>query len=143
MKSEVFLDSSYAIALSAANDEHHRRALDLAEHLEAAGTRFVTTYAVLLEIGNTLAKVRYRRAAAALLRSLGADPHVEIVALTPELFSRGFRLYADRMDKRWGLTDCISFIVMQERDITEALTADEHFRQAGFVPLLGRSGDTP
>jgi predicted nucleic acid-binding protein len=47
------------------------------------------------------------------------------------------------MDKPWGLTDCLSFIVMQERGITEALTADEHFRQAGFVPLLGRSGDTP
>ncbi len=137
MRSEVFLDSSYAIALSAANDEHHRRALDLADRLETARTRFVTTHAVLLEIGNTLAKARYRRAAVALLRSLGADRHVEIVALTPELFSRGFRLYADRMDKQWGLTDCISFAVMQERGITEALTADEHFRQAGFVALLG------
>lgn len=94
MKSEVFLDSSYAIALSAASDENHSRAFDLSERLEAAGTRFVTTHAVLLEIGNTLAKARYRRAAVALLRSLGADPHVEIVAVTPELYSRGFRLYA-------------------------------------------------
>ena len=135
MKSEVFLDSVYAIALSAASDEHHHRALDLAKRLKAAGTRFVTTHAILLEIGNTLAKARYRRAAVALLRSLIADPFVEIVALTPELFSRAFRLYADRMDKQWGLTDCVSFVVMRNRGITEALTADEHFRQAGFVAL--------
>jgi uncharacterized protein len=42
-----------------------------------------------------------------------------------------------RRDKEWSLTDCISFVVMKERGLTEALTADHHFEQAGFKALLG------
>jgi predicted nucleic acid-binding protein len=45
-------------------------------------------------------------------------------------------LYHLRPDKQWSLTDCISFLVMSEEGITEALTADHHFEQAGFVALL-------
>jgi len=44
--------------------------------------------------------------------------------------------YQERMDKEWGLTDCISFVVMKERKITEAFTSDRHFEQAGFTNLL-------
>jgi len=62
---EVFLDASYAIALSAPTDEHHVRAGELVEQIEAEGTRLVTTRAVVLEIGNALARPRYRRAAIA------------------------------------------------------------------------------
>jgi predicted nucleic acid-binding protein len=43
---------------------------------------------------------------------------------------------ASRPDKDWSLTDCISFVVMENQDITEALTADRHFVQAGFTALL-------
>lgn len=136
MNGEVFLDSSYAIALSAANDENHRRAIELSERLEAAGTRLITTQGVLLEIGNALAKARYRRAAVAILQSLRADAQVEIVAFTSDLLARAVQMYTHRMDKEWGLTDCLSFVIMRDRGITEALTADEHFRQAGFVALL-------
>jgi len=39
-------------------------------------------------------------------------------------------------DKEWGMTDCISFIVMEDHGLTDALTADEHFQQAGFRALL-------
>jgi hypothetical protein len=61
---------------------------------------------------------------------------VEVLPLEAELFVRAFRLYSDRADKEWGLTDCVSFVVMTDRGIREALTADEHFEQAGFLPLL-------
>jgi predicted nucleic acid-binding protein len=61
---------------------------------------------------------------------------VEIVPLSAPLLQRAVTLYAERPDKEWGLTDCTSFIVMEERGIRDALTADEHFRQAGFRPLL-------
>ena len=63
LMSKVFLDTSYAVALSARTDENHKRAADLAEDLEVAGTHLVTTRAILLEIGNALAKLRYREAA--------------------------------------------------------------------------------
>ena len=55
---KVFLDTSYAVALSARTDENHERASKLAEELEESGTYFLTTRAILLEIGNALAKVR-------------------------------------------------------------------------------------
>ena len=138
VRADVFLDAAYAIALAAPSDQLHARALALAEQLEADRTRLVTTQAVLLEIGNALSKRRYRAAAVDLLSSLEADPAVEVVALTPELYAEAFDLYRDRSDKEWGLIDCLSFVVMTARGISEALTADEHFEQAGFRALLCR-----
>ena len=91
---------------------------------------------VLLEIGNALAKPRFRPAAVALLDTLFSDPLVEVVPLTTGLLRRGLELFGQRADKAWGLTDCVSFIVMQERGISQALTTDEHFEQAGFEALL-------
>ena len=133
---EVFLDTSFAIALSSVTDQNHLRAVELAQQLEAEETLLVTTQAILLEIGNALSKQRYRAAAIQLLESLEADPKVEIVPLTERLYGLGFKLFREREDKEWGLVDCISFIVMQERGITEALTADNHFQQSGFRALL-------
>ncbi len=96
----------------------------------------ITTRAVILEIGNALAKLRYRAAAIELLDSLEEDPNVKIIALSEELYNRAMELYNKRPDKEWGLTDCVSFVVMQDYGITEALTTDEHFKQAGFRALL-------
>jgi predicted nucleic acid-binding protein len=132
----VFLDTAYAIALASATDEFHVRALALAEELEASGTRLITTWAVLLEIGNALSKMQHRHAASQLLSSLRTDPSVEIVPLSDQLFEGAFKLYSERPDKEWGLTDCVSFVVMQGRGITDALTPDEHLQQAGFRALL-------
>ena len=136
MQAEVFLDTAYAIALSSANDQFHTRATELADQLENSGARLVTTRAVLLEIGNALSKQRYRHAAVKLLDSLEADPTVEMVSLSDELYARALQLYRERPDKEWGLTDCVSFLVMRDRGLTEALTTDEHFPQAGFRALL-------
>lgn len=133
---KVFLDISYAVALSAATDENHQRALEVAEELETASATFVTTRAILLEIGNALAKVRYREAAVRLLTALENDPNVEIVPASDELYRRAFSIYHERLDKEWGLIDCMSFAVMKEHALTDALTADHHFRQAGFKTLL-------
>jgi predicted nucleic acid-binding protein len=136
MNSEVFLDTAYAIALSSEKDEYHERAIDLAGKLEQASTRLITTRAVQLEIGNALSKQRYRHAAVQLLDSLDADPTVEIITLSETLYAQAFQLYRERRDKEWGLVDCTSFVVMKERNITEALTTDEHYQQAGFRVLL-------
>lgn len=99
-------------------------------------TRIVTTRAVLLEIGNALGKQCYRSTAVALLEALQEDPSVEIVPISDDIYSRAFDLYRSRPDKEWGLVDCISCIVMQERGIVGALTADVHFLQAGYSALL-------
>lgn len=136
MKNEVFLDTAYAIALSSESDKHHKRAMELAEQLEKTGTRLVTTRAVQLEIGNALSKQRYRHAAIRLLDSLEADPMVKIIPLSEKLYAQALQIYRERQDKEWGLVDCISFIIMTKRNLTEALTTDEHFQQAGFRALL-------
>jgi uncharacterized protein len=133
---EAFLDTSFAIALSSMTDQNHVQAVELANQLELHKTRLVTTQAILLEIGNALSKQRYRAAAIQLLESLETDPNIEIVLLTNSLYQEAFNLFKQRKDKEWGLVDCISFIVMKDRGITDALTADEHFQQAGFRALL-------
>jgi len=133
---EVFLDTSYVIALSSSGDQYHRQAERIANQLEKSKIRMVTTQAVILEIGNALAKQRYRNAAVELINSLKADENVEIAPVSVDLCERAFELYKDRTDKEWGLTDCISFIVMQDRGLSKVLTADEHFQQAGFQAVF-------
>jgi hypothetical protein len=95
----------------------------------------VTTQAILLEIGNSLSKQK-SRAAIQLLESLETDPSVEVILLTNSLYESAFNLFKQREDKEWGLVDCVSFVVRQDRGITDALTTDTHFQQAGFRALL-------
>jgi uncharacterized protein len=134
--SMVFLDTSYAIALSAPTDQFHLQAILVADQLEINKTPIVITQAILLEIGNALSKQRYRLAAVALLESLENDSTVEIVSLSQSIYNSAFCLFRERTDKEWGLVDCISCIVMQEYGIIDALTSDNHFSQMGFRPLL-------
>lgn len=67
---------------------------------------------------------------------IDASVRIEVIALTEELYEAGWQMYTNRPDKDWGIVDCISFVIMQERNLTEALTADRHFQQAGFIKLL-------
>lgn len=129
----LFIDTSYILALINAGDQHHARATATALQLQAI---YLTTEAVLTEIGNALARPLWRNLGVATLTELRADPDIEIVSVSAELFDRAFELYAARSDKSWGLTDCISFVVMQERGLTQALTTDKHFEQAGFLNAL-------
>ena len=132
----VFLDTSYAIALASSNDEHHMIARLLSDRLEELSISLVTTRGVLLEIGNALARHRFRGEAITLLSNFDRDPSVEIVPLSESLYSRAFHLFRNRTDKEWGLVDCVSFVVMEDQGITDVLTSDNHFRQAGFRPLM-------
>lgn len=134
--SRIFLDTSYVVALVTPKDRHHSKAVELAEHLKRQGFRMVTTRAVLLEIGNSLAKKRLRPSGAAMLEFLEKDPQVEIIPLSEELCQRGFELFSQRIDKEWGLIDCVSFVVMGDRRLQDSLTTDQHFEQAGFRALL-------
>jgi hypothetical protein len=134
----LFLDSAYAIALAAPDDEFHPEAATLAAELRSRNLQMLTTEAVVFEIGDSLAKPKFRRTAIELMTSIFTDPRIVVVPATPALVQRFFNLFQRRPDKAWGMTDCLSFIVMEERGIREALTTDEHFEQAGFVALLRR-----
>ncbi len=133
---DLFLDTGYVVALVSKRDEHHRQAHRLAEEVKQSRSSIVTTDAVLVEIGNALAAVRFRATAVGYVERLRKDPAAEIVPVTPDLLQRGFTLYKERQDKEWGWTDCISFIIMREWSLRDALTADGNFEQAGFNALL-------
>ncbi len=129
----VFADSFYFFAVLNPKDEAHRKALEFATRHEEP---VVTTAWVLTELADGLAVTAHRAAFSRLVARLQADPENEIVPPTELLMTRGFELYDTRPDKQWSLTDCISFLVMQDRKMTEALTGDRHFEQAGFTVLL-------
>lgn len=132
----VFLDTSFAIALAVEQDAYHDPALRLAERVEEGRVPVTTTRPVVLEIGNYLATPARRPQTISYIEALRSEPAVTVVPLSDDLFRRGLALYRERQDKSWGLTDCISFVVMRTRDIREALTADGDFEQAGFRALL-------
>ena len=131
-------EDAYAVAISSPPDQLHAEAMALSKQVQTSRIRLVTTRGVLLEIGNALSKRRVRAQGilVLVLTWLEADPAIEIVPLSTDLYTKTFDLFRNRLDKDWGLVDCASFIVMSERGITEALTADEHFEQAGFHALL-------
>ena len=96
----------------------------------------MTTGWVLTELADGLAPTADRHLYQPILGDLQQDPSADIVPASQDLLERGQALYFARPDKQWSLTDCISFVVMEEHGITEALTADHHFEQAGFTALL-------
>jgi uncharacterized protein len=133
VSSRVFVDTLFVIALINKRDQYHERAAELADQLE--GQPLLVTDAVLLEIGNALAR-NFRHEAVDVIEEFFASEEVEIVRLDPDLFERAFSTYKGHQDKEWGLVDCASFVVMKEASVSAALTFDQHFVQAGFKAML-------
>jgi predicted nucleic acid-binding protein len=125
----VFADTFALIAWLNPRDNAHAL---VAAYLDGFTGRLVTTEWVLMELADALAAPEARMTAVAFLRAVRADPLFDVVGYVPAVYQAGFDLYAARPDKAWSLTDCISFGVMAELGLTEALTADHHFEQAGF-----------
>ena len=129
----VFADTAYFIALLNANDAAHTLALSYARQ---NFREIVVTEFILLELADAFSKPPDRG------DFLTMDAHVRrtttytVVPVSCDLLQRGRELFAARPDKAWSLTDCTSFVVMQEHGLTDALTTDHHFTQAGFRALL-------
>lgn len=132
----IFLDTAYVYALVNTRDEWHHEALSWQKKLEQEQRRIITTELILVEIADGLAAIRFRRQAAQVISALQSSPFVEVVAVPSELLTLALDLYRQRGDKELGLTDCVSFLVMRERGLSESLTVDAHFQQAGFRALL-------
>jgi len=128
-----FVDTHYLLALVNTKDKHHGMAV---QHSLSGVDKLLTSTWVLVEFADALSSVNSRIRAARFLHGFQARPFVEVVPPTREQFVRALELYEQRADKDWSLTDCMSFLIMESREITEALTADRHFEQAGFRALL-------
>jgi uncharacterized protein len=131
-----FADTFYFLALLNPDDQAHGDAVRWASKPRGS---LITTAWVLTEVADAMSAPANRSSFLTLLSGLRRNPVVEILPAEAKIFDRGLDLYARRLDKAWSLTDCISFVVMSDRGLTEALTGDHHFDQAGFRALL-RSG---
>ena len=129
----VFADTSYFLAFLGEKDQYHERAMAWTRAVRAP---VVTTEYVVIEVGNSLTKGDDRTLFMDFHRALQQPTKLEVIPASTELQYRGAKLFGERPDKEWSLTDCISFVIMSERGIHDALSADRDFEEAGFRALL-------
>ncbi|MBI4685823.1 MAG: type II toxin-antitoxin system VapC family toxin [Nitrospirae bacterium] len=132
--SGIFLDTGYLIALVNKKDNLHKAAVEASEKFHGP---FLTTQLVLIELANSLCLPPQKPLAIKIIDKIQSDPLTTVIPLTYDRFEKALSLYKKRTDKSWGMIDCFSFIAMDEFSVKQALTFDEHFRQAGYkVPLF-------
>jgi predicted nucleic acid-binding protein len=136
--SEVFADAVYYIGLLNPSDQFHAAAVDATLNLRR---RIITTIWVLIEVADALSSPLVRQRTHVFLTRIASDPNTTVILDSARRYDRGLALFGSRGDKEWSLTDCISFEVMKEHGIAEALTGDHHFVQAGYRALLLPPGD--
>jgi predicted nucleic acid-binding protein len=133
MRIKIFVDTLFIVALINKRDQYHQIALNLAEQYE--NCPLITTDAIFLESGNKLS-ANYRNEVVEVIEQFLASDEIDVIRLTSELFDQSLRLYKKHQDKSWGLVDCFSFVVMKQHKVSQALTFDRHFIQAGFQALM-------
>lgn len=137
----VFVDTAGWLASLNPKDGLHTQDTSVRSALRQRRVKLVTTEFVLIEVADAFAEPPLRAVAVEFYRGLrqGDTPlTLEVVPMSEDFLAKGWMLYGQRLDKGWGVTDCISMVVMQERGISEAFTSDHHFTQAGFTILLSR-----
>lgn len=135
MGDPLFMDTSFALAGLDADDQWHPAAMRLKD-VVATASRVVTTSAVVTEIYDAMSAPHWRTEVHRFVESILKNSKVVVVHVGPDLLRCALDLFGGRPDKHWSLTDCISFVVMDQMKVRNALTADRHFEQAGFVALM-------
>lgn len=136
--SEVFLDTGYLIALEDADDGNHPAAIEHREGLREMP--YLTTTSYIVDEVVTFFNVRGQHDKAVELgQMLLSSPSVRMIHVSEDLLGRGLDLLQRRPDKRYSLTDCISFIVMRDLEIMTAFAFDKHFKQEGFLREPGEA----
>lgn len=136
MKSEqLLLDATFVAGYLNPRDQHHVEAVKRLPQVKAASD-VVITEAVLVEIGNLLHATQHRLRAAEFISNCYVTDNITVVPVNTDLLKRALQFYRQHSDKLWGLTDCISFVVMSDRGLTTAVTGDRDFQQAGFRALM-------
>lgn len=129
----VFADTYYFLALLSSQDAGHAAAVDFNRGFRGL---IVTSDWIVLEVADAFASRKKRGNVGRLSSVIQRSNAYNVVRANSFDFERGLRLYQERPDQDWSLTDCLSFIIMQELGITDAITTDRHFAQAGFNLLL-------
>ena len=134
--SELFADTGYWIALLDERDSLHGKARELGARL--ARETIVTTEMVWTELLNHASNggERKRTLTARAVMEWTSEPGITVIPQTTVQFQQALDRYLNRQDQSWSIVDCASFIVMEARQIQDALAFDRHFEQAGFTALL-------
>lgn len=130
-----FMDTSYVLALYDKKDKYHSKANELKKSFNDSD-KFVLSDAVILEIGNGLSEPKFRNDVTSFITEIRSSTNFRILHLSKRILQGGLNIFSSYQDKYWGLVDCISFFIMKEQNISNALTADSHFKQAGFIAQL-------
>ena len=130
----MLLDTSGLFCYHHKDESHSEDARTL---FEVAGPKLTHAYVLAEFVALTRARGLPRRATLDFLAALLDHPEVEVVWVDAALYRKGVRLLEDRLDKSYSLCDAVSFVLMGERGLREALTTDRHFEQEGYERLLG------
>ena len=135
---ELFADTSgWGNLLDPTQPFHTLAATIYRKSRQQSRTIITTNYVVAELVALLTSPLRISRPRiVAFIDGLKSSPYIEVVHVDESMDRDAWQLLRNRLDKDWSLIDCASFVVMQRRGIAEALTADHHFEQAGFVRLL-------
>jgi predicted nucleic acid-binding protein len=135
MASEIFVDTGGFYALLSPHDHWHEKAIAAMKRLPASHLLVSTDY-VLAETATLLRARGQSHLVDPWFAEVFKSARFKIVWMEPARFEEVRQFFVKHGDKAWSFTDCFSFCVMQQRKTRRALAADQHFRQAGFEPLL-------
>jgi len=130
---ELFLDTSGLLSLFDDGDARHQQA---AEIFARARPLCTTNYVLAEFVPLTHVRGLHREKSLGFLRELVLLPRLEVIWVEGRQHQEAMDLLRKRLDKTYSLCDAVSFVLMRERGITEALTTDKHFVQEGFTRLL-------
>lgn len=129
----MLLDTSGLMCLLNRSERFHTEALSA---YRAGNRRMSHSYVVAEFVALAQARAMRRKKALAFAERITTDPTIEFVWVDNALHQQAMELLLSRLDKTYSLCDAVSFVLMRQRGINEALTNDRHFEQEGFVRLL-------
>ncbi len=136
MANEVFIDTSGFYAILVRSDDRHLAAEKIVRDARRGKRRFITTDYVLDETATLLKARGLVHLVGSLVRLIESSGGCRIEWTDPERFQDALAFFLKHTDQAWSFTDCLSFRIMKQLRLRDALTKDEHFSQAGFVVLL-------
>ena len=136
VKNKVFIDTSGWLALVNKKDKYHKKAKNVKKEIDEKNYEIYTSNFVIVEIANGLSKIKFKHLAVNLVEKIRGSEDINNITVNNNIFEEAWDLFKDYDDKEWGLTDCTSFIIMENYNIQKNLSNDHHFEQKGFINLL-------
>lgn len=131
----LFLDTSFIVAMEDADDQNHAKAISYWKKFKKHPERLITSTYVFDETVTFFKKKISYKKAVEVGNLLLSSPTLEMVHILHDDFENGWEMFQKYSDKGFSFTDCLSFVVMKQKGIQEALTFDDHFRQMSFTVI--------